>query len=164
MLNNYCQKQGFTCQDEFVEDNSTEKPMFKCTITCILDGSEIVEHSGRYYSRKDDSKEFATYKILSRLKERERSHYFARGSTGQDINTTQGTMTTNWLEEQGAATITSDAPTTSWISLLKEHYDKQGMAGMELKFTVAVIEGGGFIASIFVLVQQPVGTTLFGCQ
>ena len=41
-------------------------------------------------------------------------------------------------------------PNTVWKSQLKEHYDKQGKAGMELKYKTSEVAGGGFVASIFI--------------
>jgi dsRNA-specific ribonuclease len=112
--------------------------MFKCTITCRLEGIKIVEDSGHYHPRKDDSKEFAAHKILLRLKEREKSRS-SRGATGKGPLKAQATAATN-----------TTTPTTSWKSKLKEHYDKQGMPGTELKYTTVDVEGRGFVSSIFV--------------
>lgn len=124
MLNEYCQKNSITPPKyEFNEDNSTGKPLFKCTITCMGTGSgkRITQDSGiNYLPRKDDAKEKAAQNVLKVMNSQSR-----------------------------CATVDPTAPNISWKSKLKEHYDKQGKPGMELKYKVAELDEG-FSASVFI--------------
>lgn len=127
VLNQYCQKHSASRRDEFIEDHSSGKPLFKCIITCMLDGSKIVEGSEWCFLRKEDAKEDAAQRILLKIKEMEDSR--SRGIAGEPSE-------------------------MIWKSQLQEHYDKQGDAGFELKHTVTELEGGSFVSSVFIPALQ----------
>lgn len=118
-LHNLFQNHG-SLRYDFVENYSNSQPIFKCTITCMRDGKTITADSGSFYPRKDDAKEMAAYRVLSALKEA--------------------------IQSRGVSAPASDV---SWKSKLKEHYDKQGKAGMELKYTMKE-ETGCFVSSVFI--------------
>ena len=70
---------------------------------------------------------------MSKIKEREKSR--THGAAGVAA---------------GRGGIAVSPPNTIWKSQLKEHYDKQGKAGMEFKYKTSEVAGGGFVASIFI--------------
>ena len=72
---------------------------------------------------------------MSKIKEREKSR--THGTAG--VAAGRG----------GVVKGTAVSPPTIWKSQLKEHYDKQGKAGMELKYKTSEVPGG-FVASIFI--------------
>lgn len=140
-LHEVCQKNSYVLKPEYVEDHSTGKPTFKCTMTCLLQGRKIVEDSGRYYyPRKDDAKEIVAKKILGKMQSMQSSQ--CRG-----------------VSNMSAAVIAPVGTPSNmiWKSRLKEYYDKQGKPGMEIKYTATSLGQDGFVATVFTPELGPAG-------
>ena len=63
----YCQKEGLKPRYDFIEDESGPSTIFKCTISFTQNGSSVRADSNGFYLRKDESKEVACYKMLSKV-------------------------------------------------------------------------------------------------
>ena len=102
--------------------------MFQCTITCMVHGKKIIGDSGTYFFRKDDAKERAAYNAYSVL--------VGSGGAG-------GVGDRQSVQPRGSVEV-------SWVSKLKEHYDKRGQPGMQFDYQVEEIGTQSFVSSVFV--------------
>ena len=128
LLHEHCQKHGGSIQKcDYVEDHSSSQPKFRCTITCMVHEKIITGDSGTYFLGKDKAKERAAYNAYSALV----------GSGEGGVGDRQS------VQAHGSVEV-------SWVSKLKEHYDKRGQPGMQFDFQVEVIGTQNFVSSVFV--------------
>ena len=70
-VNQYFQKNFVNPRYDYIEDYSTGKPLFKCTIQYTLNGRTIRKDSGGFHLRKDDAREMASYNVLLSVEAKE---------------------------------------------------------------------------------------------
>jgi len=92
-------------------------------VSVLLNGKTIREDSRGYYPRKDEAKEIACEHILEKIQVRP-------------------------VQSRGAVT-----GVTSWISKLKEYYDKKGEPNQSLDYRVTPVDSGQspqFVAYVYI--------------
>lgn len=137
LLHEYVQKNGGNLIDKYTEaQDHSKRTIFKCTLTYSVNGRSTTRDSGSYYPRKDEAKEMAA-----------KSVYLVVSSGGSGGAGPVATSTRGAVQVVQSGATSSDV---SWVSKLKEHYDKQGKPGMGQDFKVQETAVGGFIARIFV--------------
>ena len=121
-FHNYCQRENVKPRFEFTEEETERGWLFKCVVSVMLSGKTIRENSQGYYPRKDDAKEIACGNILR-------------------------TIENHPVQSRGAVD-----GTVSWISKLKEHYDKKGEPNQPLDIQVKSVDGSSphFVAYIYI--------------
>ena len=138
LLHEYCQKHGGNIQKcDYIKDHSSNQPKFQCTITCMVHGTKITRDSDTYFPRKDEAKESAAFNAYSALVAYKGLIDSGGGGGGGGVGDRQSVQSHASVE-------------VSWVSRLKEHYDKQGQPGMKLDFKEEEIEVQGFVSSVFV--------------
>ena len=135
-LHEYCQKLGenapeYKCDED--RDGSM-KSIFKCTVTCVIGGRKISKDSGGFHSRKDTAKEMAAKKLFLALS--------GSGSPGAAARP-------KVVQQKTQSRSSTDV---SWVSKLKEHYDRLGKseAVLDSKYKLKITADGGFVYRIYV--------------
>ena len=140
LLHEYCQKHGGSLDCDYVEDHSSNQ-QFRCTITCMVHGKKITGDSGTYFLGKDKAKERAAFNAYSALA--------GSGGGGGGGGATAAAAAAGGVGDRQSVQSRGSVE-VSWVSKLKEHYDKRGQPGMQFDFQVEEIGTQSFVSSVFV--------------
>ena len=119
-LNHFCQTNNINPQFSFIEDASSGKCRYKCTISYRINGRPGRIDNPGYYASKAEAKEQAARILIA--KEAQANAISSRGPS----------------------------PTAKiWKSKLKEYYDKSGQPGVQPKYVTKECSKGGFQCTLF---------------